>query len=290
MSICVRHCTAILLMVAVAGCEKRSLTPQASQGNSASRDSSAEASADDSRPLLTDRRFVDLTHAFDSDTIYWPTASGFKLTVDSFGLNEKGYFYAANSFAAAEHGGTHVDAPIHFYKDHQTVDEIPIGQLIGAGIVVDVSGKCAQNRDYQITVDDLYAWEEKHARQLVDVILLIRTGFGDYWPDRKRYMGTDELGAEAVAKLHFPGLDPEAARWLTEHRSIKAVGIDTPSIDFGQSTLFKSHVQLFKHNVPVLENVANLDKLSAKGFEIIALPMKIRGGSGGPVRVVAIVK
>lgn len=290
MSICIPHCTAILLMVAVAGCENRPLTPQASQGDSASKDSSAEASADDSRPLLTNGHFVDLTHAFDSETIYWPTASGFKLTVDSFGLNEKGYFYAANSFAAAEHGGTHVDAPIHFYKDRQTVDKIPIGRLIGAGIVVDVSGKCAQNRDYQITVDDLYAWEEKHARQIVDVILLIRTGFGAYWPDRKRYMGTDELGAEAVAKLHFPGLHPDAARWLTEHRSIKAVGIDTPSIDFGQSTLFQSHVQLFKHNVPVLENVANLDELSAKGFEIIALPMKIRGGSGGPIRVVAIVK
>jgi kynurenine formamidase len=290
MSICVRRCIAILLMVAVASCENRSITPQASKDEPGSRESPEKAIGPSSRPLLSERRFVDLTHAFDSDTIYWPTASGFKLTVDSFGLNEKGYFYAANSFAAAEHGGTHVDAPIHFYKDHLTVDKIPLGQLIGAGVVIDVSGKCAQNRDYQITVDDFYAWEEKHARQLVDVILLLRTGFGEFWPDRKRYMGTDELGAEAVAKLHFPGLQPDAARWLTEHRSVKAVGIDAPSIDFGQSTLFKSHVQLFKHDVPVLENVANLDKLPTEGFEVIALPMKIRGGSGGPVRAVAVLK
>lgn len=240
--------------------------------------------------MLSEARIVDLSHAFDQDTVYWPTAEGFKLTVDSFGVTEKGYFYAANSFASAEHGGTHIDAPIHFYKDHPTVDKIPLDRLIGSGVVVDVSEKCAEDRDYQVTVDDLYAWEEKHSRQLVDVIVLIRTGFGKYWPDRKQYMGTNERGAAAVAKLHFPGLHPDAARWLTEHRSIMAIGIDTPSIDFGQSTLFGSHVQLFKHNVPALENVANLDKLPSQNFQVIALPMKIRGGSGGPTRVVAILE
>ena len=117
---------------------------------------------------------------------------------------------------------------------------------------------------------------------------MLRTGFGKYYPDRKNYLGTDERGAAAVPKLHFPGLDPAAAKWLTEHRSIHAIGLDTASIDRGQSTLFESHRTLFEHNVPAFENVANLDRLPVKGFTVIALPMKIGGGSGGPLRIVAV--
>jgi kynurenine formamidase len=120
-------------------------------------------------------------------------------------------------------------------------------------------------------------------------IVLLRTGFGEYWPDRARYMGTAERGADAVGDLHFPGLHHEAVPWLRE-RGIRAIGLDTPSIDHGPSQDFPSHVALFEHNVPVFENVANLDELPATGFAVIALPMKIRGGSGGPLRIVAIVE
>lgn len=232
---------------------------------------------------------VDLSHAFDKNTVYWPTASGFKLKVDSFGVTDKGYFYAANSFCTAEHGGTHIDAPIHFFKGQETVDKIPLDRLMGEGIVIDVRQQCSKDRDYRITVGDLRDWEERHSRQLVDVIVFLRTGFAAYWPDRRRYMGTDERGAEALTKLHFPGLHPAAAQWLGEHRSIKAIGIDTPSIDFGQSSLFQSHVRLFEKSIPALENVASLDKLPEQGFQVIALPMKIAGGSGGPTRIVALV-
>jgi len=92
-----------------------------------------------------------------------------------------------------------------------------------------------------------------------------------------------------VAKLHFPGLHPDAARWLAGERAIKAVGLDTPSIDHGQSTLFQAHVALFERGVPAFENVANLEQLPATGATVIALPMKIKGGSGGPLRIIAIV-
>ncbi len=102
-------------------------------------------------------------------------------------------------------------------------------------------------------------------------------------------MGTDERGPEAVAKLHFPGLDPEAAGWLVASRTIKSIGLDTPSIDFGQSTHFESHQALFAAEIPAFENLANLERLPESGFGIIALPMKIAGGSGGPLRIVAIV-
>ncbi len=120
-------------------------------------------------------------------------------------------------------------------------------------------------------------------------MVLFRTGYGKRWPDRMRYLGTDEMGPSAVAKLHFPGLHPEAARWLATQRSPKSVGLDTASIDYGQSTLFESHVALYSKNIPALENVANLDQLPKIGFTVISLPMKIRGGSGGPVRIVAVV-
>src|SRR4029453_10409340 len=118
-------------------------------------------------------------------------------------------------------------------------------------------------------------------------IILLKTGYGKLYPDRKKYLGTDERGAEAVAKLHFPGLDPAAAKWLAQNRSIKAIGLDTASIDRGQSTLFESHRTLFENNIPAFENVANLEQLPVKGFSVIALPMKIKGGSGGPLRIVA---
>jgi kynurenine formamidase len=221
--------------------------------------------------------------------VFWPTETGFVLEKQHEGVTEKGYFYASNRFSSPEHGGTHIDAPIHFAKGRLTVDEIPLERLTGPGVVVDVSDKCAADRDYQVRVADFEAWEKRHGRLPDGAIVFLRTGFGKYWPDRARYMGTDERGAAAVAKLHFPGLHPDAAKWLVTSRSIDAIGLDTPSIDYGQSTTFASHVTLFERDVPALENVANLDELPAKGFTVVALPMKIRGGSGGPVRIAAFV-
>jgi prolyl oligopeptidase len=232
---------------------------------------------------------VDLTHPFDEQTIYWPTENGFQLQKGPAGMTPKGYYYAANRFTCAEHGGTHIDAPTHFYEGRRTVDEIPLRQLMGEAVVIDVSAECADNADYKIGIADLRRWEEKHHRQLVDVIVLLRTGFGRRWPNRKEYLGTDETEPEAVANLHFPGLSPEAAQWLVERRQVKAIGIDTASIDYGQSKRFGSHVKLFEHNVPAFENVANLERLPEEGFTVIALPMKITGGTGAPLRVVAVV-
>ncbi len=232
---------------------------------------------------------IDLTYAFDDSTVYWPTEEGFVLEKGSEGYTDKGYYYTANGFRAAEHGGTHLDAPIHFAEGRQAVDAIPLQNLIGSGVVVDVREKAAQNADYQVSVADLQQWEAEHGEIPDSTIVLLRTGYGQYWPDRLQYMGTDERGAEAVAKLHFPGLHPEAARWLIENRAVKAVGLDTPSIDYGQSTLFETHQTLFKENIPAFENVAHLDQLPAQGFIVVALPMKIRGGSGAPLRMIAII-
>ncbi len=230
---------------------------------------------------------VDLTHAFDADTIYWPTAQGFRLEEVAHGVTEKGYFYSANQFCTAEHGGTHLDAPIHFFEGRRAAEEIPIEQLVGLGVVVDVSEKCASDRDYRIQVEDFRAWEEEHGLLPEGAIVLLLTGWEDRWTDREAYLGTKRTGPEAVAELHFPGLHPDAARWLVTERTIKAIGLDTPSIDYGQSELFESHVALFEKNVPAFENVARLAGLPPKGFVVAALPMKIRGGTGGPLRIIA---
>ncbi len=239
--------------------------------------------------FLGEGEWIDLTHEFSENTPYWPTADGFTLEVDYHGMTEGGWFYASNTFRTSEHGGTHLDAPIHFAEGKMTTDEIPIEKLVGPAAVIDVKTKALSNPDYLVTIADLVAWEELHGTIPEKAVLLLHTGYDRFWPDRVKYMGTDERGAQAVAKLHFPGLDPEAARWLTENRRVGAVGLDTPSIDFGQSSDFMSHRILFEHNIPVFENVARLSRLPALGSFVIALPMKIKGGSGGPLRIVAFV-
>jgi kynurenine formamidase len=232
---------------------------------------------------------VDLSYPFDSSSVYWPTAGTFQLEKDFEGTTEQGYYYSAYRYSAAEHGGTHIDAPVHFARGRNSVDQIPLEQLMGPGIVVDVTKQCEKNRDYLITEGDFKNWEQRYGKIPAGAIVLLRTGFGKFYPDRKRYLGTAERGAAAVASLHFPGLHPDAARWLTLSRRIKAVGLDTASIDYGQSKLFESHRTLFAKDIPAFENVANLDKLPSKGFSVIALPMKIKNGSGGPLRIIAVI-
>jgi len=239
---------------------------------------------------LAASRIVDLSHPYDADTIFWPTEDGFKLEKEQDGINDKGFYYASNKFTTAEHGGTHIDAPRHFAQGHPTVDQIPVDRLMGPAVLVDVSAKCQQNADYLISPEDLQQWERDNGAIPGGSIVIFKTGYAKKWPDRKMYLGTDERGPQAVAKLHFPGISPEAARWISENRSIKAVGLDTASIDYGQSSMFDTHRILFAKDIPAFENLGDLDGLPAKGFNIIALPMKIRGGSGGPLRVVAIVR
>ncbi|OUS01010.1 cyclase [Flavobacteriales bacterium 33_180_T64] len=237
------------------------------------------------------RKLVDLSHTYSAETIYWVTAKEFKLDTVFNGQTDKGFYYSANNFSTAEHGGTHIDAPIHFAKKGQSVDEISLEKLIGHAIKVDVSSKALNNSDYLISIDDLTNWETKEKIKIPNgSIVLLQTGFSKYYPNKVKYMGTDERGDAAVKKLHFPGLSPEAAKWLVEERNINAIGIDTPSIDYGQSEYFKSHVILLSQNIPAFENLTNLDQLPSNGFEIIALPMKIKGGSGAPLRIVAILK
>ena len=233
-------------------------------------------------------KWIDLSYDFSDETVYWVTAKQFEKETVAEGKTDSGFFYSAYNYSAAEHGGTHIDAPVHFAEGRWTVDQIPLERLIGAAVKIDVSVKASENRDYQISIEDLTNWEKTNGQIPDGSILFLETGFGKFYPDKLKYLGTDKRGDEAVKDLHFPGLAPEAAAWLVKNRKIKAVGLDTASIDYGQSTDFKSHVALMSENIPAFENVANLDKLPAKGFQIIALPMKIKGGSGAPLRIIAL--
>jgi len=233
-------------------------------------------------------RWIDLTHTFDETTVYWPTSSGFHKDTVFEGVTEGGFYYTAYDIATAEHGGTHLDAPIHFHEGRDTADQVPLERLAGPAVVIDISKAAAADADCLLSATDLEAWEAEHGRIEAGVIVLVRTGWAARWPDAERYLGTARKGAEAVPLLHFPGIGADAARVLVE-RGVGAVGLDTASVDRGQSTGFMTHRILYEANIPGFENVADLSGLPARGAFVVALPMKIGGGSGGPLRIVAFV-
>jgi kynurenine formamidase len=241
----------------------------------------------DTLSVLKNGKWIDLTYAFGEQSVYWPTNVPFTHDTVFEGMNDKGYYYSSFKFSAEEHGGTHFDAPMHFAEGGNSIEKVGVDQLIGEGIVVDVSAKAAANRDYQVGIADFTEWEKKNGPIPEKSIVLINTGLGKYYPDKEKYTGTLLKGKEGVENLHFPGLHPDAAKFLAVERKINGVGLDTPSIDYGQSKDFMTHRVLFANNVTAYENVANLDQLPPTGSWIMAFPMKIKGGSGAPLRIVA---
>lgn len=233
--------------------------------------------------------WIDLTHPFDSTTLYWPNnKANFIHTTDYKGIvRPMGYFYSSYSISAPEHGGTHLDAPIHFAQNKLTADKLPLDKLAGKGIVIDVSSRALQNRDYQISVQDLIDWEKENGRIENNSIVLFRTGYAQFYPNREKYFGTGRIGPEAIPELHFPGIHPDAAQWLVDNRKISSFGLDTPSMDYGQSTDFKTHQIMLGNNIPGFENVNIPEMLPSKNIYIVALPMKIGNGSGAPLRIIA---
>jgi kynurenine formamidase len=233
--------------------------------------------------------WLDLTYAFSDKTLYWPSQPSFKLEElpENPDAVAKQYYYNAKQFSAAEHGGTHMDAPSHFAKNKHSVAEIKLSQLMGKAVIINVEDKALPDDDYLITIGDIKNWEQQYGEIPQRAIVLFKTGYGKFWPDRLRYFGTSLTGGEAALDLHFPGLAQDTAKWLIDNRHIKAVGIDTASIDYGQTKIYPTHQVLAANNIPIFENVANMDKLYSPFAEIIALPMKIEDGTGAPLRIIA---
>jgi D-alanyl-D-alanine dipeptidase/kynurenine formamidase len=252
-------------------------------------ESAAAATASSSADVdLARARAIDLTHPFDRETLYWPNApGGFDLRKLAYGRTDAGFFYAANAFCAPEHGGTHLDAPSHFAQDHWTVDAVPLERLIAPAIVIDVTDAVSGNRDYRATAADVRRFEARHGPIPAGAIVLLRTGWGVYWPNRGLTFGDDTPGR--TTDLHFPSYGRDAAELLVGERHVAGIGVDSPSIDYGPSQDFVVHRIASAANVVGLENVAHLDQVPETGAWIVALPMKIGGGSGAPLRAVALV-
>jgi kynurenine formamidase len=242
-----------------------------------------------STPLdLSGFEVVDLSHGYSPATLYWPTSpGGFTFTPIHVGPTPAGFFYSAYSFSSPEHGGTHLDAPVHFDSAGTSVDRVPLDRLVAPAVVIEVTAQAAADPDYRLTVADVEAFEAAHGRIAPGTMVLLRTGWSARWGNRKAYFGDDTPGD--ASKLHFPGYGDEAARLLIEERVVSTLGIDSPSVDHGPSADFVVHRRGAPHGVPNLENLTNLDRLPATGATVIALPMKIEGGSGAPLRAVALV-
>lgn len=238
-------------------------------------------------PRLDQVELVDLSHTYDHSTIFWPTSPiGFEHKVLAFGPSGNGYFYSAYTLSMPEHGGTHLDAPIHFSRDAKTVGELPLTDFYAPLAVIDISAKTDDDRDYRLAPEDIVAYETKFGALEAGTAVAIRTNWSRFWPDVKAYLGDDTPGD--ASNLSFPGFGTAAAKLLVD-RGVSMIGIDTASIDYGKSKDFAVHVVIAGSNIPALENLTNLADLPEKGAWILAAPMKIGRGSGAPARVVAFV-
>lgn len=236
---------------------------------------------------LSTAELVDLTHTYDEQTLYWPSSppARFELKELAYGRTPGGWFYSSYAVCTPEHGGTHLDAPIHFAEGRRTADQIPLEQLIAPAVVIDITSKATADADYRLTAADIHEWEQRNGAIAAGTIVLLRTGWSKRWPDRLAYFG--DSSTTSSENLHFPSYGEDAARLLVTDRRVAALGVDTASIDYGASKDFIVHQIANGADVPGFENIADLERVPTRGAWIIALPMKIGKGSGAPVRIVA---
>src|SRR5229473_184458 len=226
-------------------------------------------------------RVIDLSYAISDKMVAWPgDAKAFDAKTNAT-VEKEGYF--TRSFWMLEHYGTHMDAPAHFPPGKITLDKIAVEKFFGPAVVIDVRSEAERDPDYQLTVKRVEEWEAKHGKIAAGSIVVLRTEWASRWPDVTRYRNQDANG-----KMHFPGYSVEAAKLLLE-RKISGLGCDTLSIDPGNSPDFPVHHLVLGAGVYQLENLADLKDLPESGAFLLAAPIKLEGGSGGAVRVFALV-
>ncbi len=228
-------------------------------------------------------KVIDLTHNLSFDMPYWPSSRGNPFRHDTLAAHPDGSPIMAAYFTP-EHHGTHIDAPVHGGEGLRSVDALTAADLFGPAVVIDVSEQAAANADYRATLEDLQAWESAHGILPTGAIVLLSTGWSRKWDSLAAYQNLDELG-----RPHFPGFSEEAATWLVAERDIRGIGIDDLSVDYGASSDFAVHGIVNGAGKFHLENVANVHLLPASGAFLIVAPIKIEGGSGGQVRLFAVI-
>ncbi|CAG0913162.1 unnamed protein product [Notodromas monacha] len=243
-------------------------------------------------PLAALGNWVDLTYDFGADSVHWPDADfqDFRLVSeikDFLSVGDDQFWTESNTVCSPEHLGTHVDAPSHFAKDRWTAGNIPLSHLVAPGVKLDFSVEANADNNYAVSKERIIEWEKVHGRIPLNAVVLLYFDWERRWPSVVDMFNTPNPADNTTFK--FPGLDPDAATWLVSDRSIVAVGTDTPSIDRGQETQYRSHIILYDKNVYGLEMVANLSRLPATQFDVFIAPLKLAEGSGGPVRIAAFV-
>jgi kynurenine formamidase len=230
------------------------------------------------------RAVVDLTHTVNANVPTFDVEEKPVYQVKTVATIEKNKYFLRN-ISLPEHFGTHIDAPAHFAKGGWTVDQIPAERLVAPLAVLDVAANVKNNPDYQISVEDIARWEQGNGQIPPGAVVMARTGWDSRWDSAKDYRNADAKGV-----MHFPGYSEDAAKFLVEARNVLGLGIDTLSIDYGPSKDFAVHRYTLAHSLYHLENVANLDRAPADGAIVVVAPMKLEGGSGGPVRIFALVR
>jgi kynurenine formamidase len=236
-------------------------------------------------PILQDiptgkTRVVDLTYSINDKLVPWPGDEKFFEAKTNATVEKNGYF--TRSFWMLEHYGTHLDAPVHFPPGRATVDQIPAEKLFGPAVILDVRPEAAKDADYRLPASRVEEWEHAHGRIPHGAIVLLRTGWASRWPDAQKYRNQDQQG-----KMHFPGFSLEAAKILIE-REVSGLGCDTLSVDYGASQDFAVHHTALGAGLYHLENLSDLSEVPEAGAYLVVAPIKLEGGSGGPVRVFAI--
>lgn len=225
---------------------------------------------------------IDLTHTLNNTSPYWPNEKGSPFVYDTI-FSHKSGAPGMGAYSTPEHFGTHLDAPIHGGDNLKSVDQLTSNDLFGPAVVIDITKQSELNPDYELTKADILNWESIHGQLPKGVIVLLSTGWSKKWNDYEAYKNEDDQG-----KMHFPGYSVDAAQFLIDKRNIRGIGIDNMSIDPAQAKGFPVHSIVNGSGKFQLENVANVHLLPPTGTFLIVAPIKIQGGSGGQVRLFAV--
>ena len=230
--------------------------------------------------LSGETRVLDLAYAINDKLVPWPGDQRWFEAKVNASVEKNGYF--TRSFWMLEHYGTHLDAPIHFPPGKTSVDLIPVSRLFGMAAVLDVRAEGAADADYELPVARIDQWENRNGRIPEGAVVLLRTGWASRWSDAQSYRNEDAAG-----HMHFPGFSVKAVEVLIE-RKVSGIGCDTMSVDCGASEDFAVHHLALGAGLYHLENLSDMSELPESGAFLVVAPIKLEGGSGGPVRVFAL--